>query len=93
VKQEIIFTQKPSGLCPVQAEGTINGHPFYFRSRHENWAVRVADAKDGDPISGPNWIHEEDYPGNEYSAGYASEKECIEFINKCAQLWADRKQA
>ena len=28
------------GNCPVQAEGKINGKPFYFRARGECWSHR-----------------------------------------------------
>jgi hypothetical protein len=31
-----------SGLCPVQAEGTMDGFPFYFRARHTGWSLTVA---------------------------------------------------
>ena len=29
------------GMCPTQAEGTINGNPFYFRARHGEWTLDV----------------------------------------------------
>lgn len=33
------------GNCPVQGEGTICGHPWYFRARGEDWSLVVG--KDG----------------------------------------------
>jgi hypothetical protein len=30
-----------AGMCPVQAEGTIEGHRFYFRSRGSHWRCEV----------------------------------------------------
>lgn len=38
------------GNCPVQAEGTINGEPFYFRARWDHWSLGVG----GDPVSAPD---------------------------------------
>ena len=29
------------GCCPVQGEGTIVGHPWYFRARGRRWTWRV----------------------------------------------------
>lgn len=89
---DIVLTEGPCGHCPVQAEGTIDGFPFYFRARWDAWSLRVAAEKNGDPILHSTWMHEEEYPGGgEYGAGYASKEECVEFINKCAKLWAERK--
>ncbi len=36
------------GACPTQAEGTIDGHPFYFRARHGVWSLLVAATTYGD---------------------------------------------
>lgn len=30
-----------SGVCPVQAEGTIDGEPFYFRARGARWHIEI----------------------------------------------------
>lgn len=38
------------GLSPVQAEGTINGHSFYFRARHDEWSFAISEATDIDPV-------------------------------------------
>lgn len=34
---------------PVQARGTIDGRPFYFRARHEHWSLAVARDPGVDP--------------------------------------------
>jgi len=95
---EIIYTSEPSGTCPVQAEGTINGYPFYFRSRHMRWSIRVARNKDGDPFDDDAWYFEEDYPSKEgeehlrrVSAGYAAKEECIKFIERCAETFISKE--
>ena len=35
------------GNCPVQAEGLIDGHPFFFRARGAHWSMTV-----GSPATG-----------------------------------------
>src|SRR5437762_2489456 len=35
--------------APVQVEGTIGSHAFYFRARHEHWSFAVALSADIDP--------------------------------------------
>jgi len=78
----------PAGSCPVQAEGTICGEDFYFRSRHDKWQVRIGDtslfAKDA-------WVMIEDFPHASeefpFAASYATREESIEFIEKCARIY------
>jgi len=36
--------------APVQAEGTVDGHPFYFRARGDQWAFSVAEETGLDPV-------------------------------------------
>ena len=74
------------GNCPVQAEGKIDGKPFYFRSRGSEWSLRIG----GDPICDPEWEHYEDYPGGEYDAGWITEDEARSFIAKGADLYEKR---
>ncbi|RSK30230.1 hypothetical protein [Hymenobacter metallilatus] len=31
------------GYCPVQAEGTVASHPFYFHARWHEWSFSVAE--------------------------------------------------
>ena len=61
------------GAMPNQAEGTLNGKPFYFRARWGSWCLRyltdtgeisggeVIDYGDGDVVGGesPGWWPEE----------------------------------
>ena len=39
------------GNCPVQAEGTIDGRPFYFRARGQSWSMGIG----GDVVGDPDW--------------------------------------
>lgn len=96
----IYYTQEPSGNCPVQAEGTINGLPFYFRSRGGHWALSIAKTPNGSPLDYENsWYHRELYDGVNrddpttvssdgflFGAGWAEPEECKAFIEKAAAI-------
>jgi len=73
------------GNCPVQAEGTIAGKPFYFRARGSSWRLSVGD---GDLMGNPEWTYKEDY-GETFEAGWMEQREAIRFI----LLAAERYQA
>jgi hypothetical protein len=36
-----ILIESLYGNCPVQADGTIDGEPFYFRARGDEWAIEI----------------------------------------------------
>ncbi len=38
-----------TAAAPVQAEGTVDGRPFYFRARHDEWTFSVAEVAGVDP--------------------------------------------
>ena len=69
------------GNCPVQAEGTIDGKPFYFRSRGEHWSMSIGGE---DVVSNPEWRHEEEYGDGPFEAGWITEDEAREFMEKSA---------
>ena len=75
------------GNCPVQAEGTIGGYPFYFRARGERWYLEIYDHGESDP-----WLYEEDYPHGQFSAGWMPQYEALHFIAKAFKLWATNKE-
>ena len=80
------------GNCPVQAEGTIDGFPFYFRARGERWTMTVANKKDTareELYSGypDTWHYEEPYGDGPFAAGWMEEKEALAFIYKAADLF------
>jgi len=78
----------PSGYCPVQAEGTINGSPAYFRARHNSWRLTIAvNGKDPVLPKEEDTLYErsEDYkPDEPFAAGYMSHEEALEIIERCA---------
>lgn len=107
-KASVSYTYGPSGRCPVQAEGFINGHRFYFRSRGGHWALRVSsdERKRHDPLSDNNsWYLKEEYngkasirdaeinDGQKYAAGWAEEAECREAIQRMADIWLSGRRA
>ena len=77
---EIVITCL-GGNCPVQAEGTIDGKPFYFRSRGEHWSMSIGGE---DVVGNPEWRHEEEYGDGPFEAGWITEDEAREFIKKSA---------
>jgi hypothetical protein len=83
---EVITIQYIEGNCPVQAEGRIDGHKFYFRARGKHWSFSVA-GEDGDVFGTDAWEYEEDYPGGPYAAGWMSEEEARAFIEKAAAVY------
>lgn len=38
------------GACPVQGDGFVDGLPWYFRARHEEWRFAVASTPEGDAV-------------------------------------------
>jgi hypothetical protein len=72
------------GYCPVQAEGTINGCPFYFRARGNHWSFYVSD-EGKKPLSEPTFERREKWGNKPFAAGYMPEKEAKRIIQKCAE--------
>lgn len=75
------------GNCPVQAEGWIDGVPFYFRARGRRWQVGIG----ADPVTatmgGPGWYYEEPYGDHDYAAGWMDEREARHCIWRAAGLY------
>ena len=62
------------GNCPVQAEGTIDGKPFYFRARGRWWSLEIADVT----------FREERWGDSEFAAGWMPHDEARKLIERCA---------
>jgi hypothetical protein len=73
-----------SGFCPVQATGTIDGFPFYFRARGEHWSLAICHL----PLTEPVWYHREPWGSEPFEAGYMTVDEATQMIQKGAALWA-----
>lgn len=72
------------GNCPVQAEGTINGKPFYFRARGEIWSLGIGGA---DPCGKPEWEHLEWF-GEWPDAGWMTTEEATDFLKPSRRRYA-----
>lgn len=73
----------PSGNCPVQAEGTINGNFFSFRARGTQWALELyEDGKLGNTLYCSYGEHLHKWP----EAGWITEEEARKFIEKGAKV-------
>ena len=73
------------GFCPVQAEGTIDGHEFYFRARWDHWSLSIGVK---DVILNPDWYYDESY-GVAPDAGWMPLEEAEAFILKGARMYVD----
>jgi hypothetical protein len=71
-----------NGYCPVQGEGTIDGVPFYFRSRGKRWTMGIG----GDVVAEPDWHVGAAY-GEWPEAGWMPESVAQAIIEKCCELW------
>lgn len=76
------------GCCPVQAEGTIDGKPFYFRARGSSWSMSIGGS---DVVGNPEWFYKQAYGVDGFSAGWMTEEEALTFINQSAKLYIKDK--
>src|SRR4051812_24067155 len=74
------------GNCPVQAEGTIDDWPFYFRARGSHWSLEVAEPG-FEPCGEAVWEHRAKYSDEQYAAGWMTEAEARAFIAQAVPLF------
>lgn len=74
------------GNCPVQAEGTVRGKPFYFRARGDQWRMSIGGS---DVVGEPDWSYAEDYGDSPYAAGWMTEEEARAFIKIAAMKYME----
>lgn len=72
------------GFAPVQAEGLVDGLPWYFRARHDGWSFSIAADRAADAVQvrgghQPGYYHEEDY-GTTQEASWMPFAEAWAFI-------------
>ena len=76
------------GTAPVQAEGTVNGHPFFFRSRGSRWSLEVSPSPDRH-FDASAWRYVENYaPWPD--AGYMPEQEVRGKIIQALTRWFEQ---
>lgn len=73
------------GNCPVQANGLIDGKPFYFRARGNSWRMNIGG---DEPVLSPHWTYGEEYGEQAYAAGWMPQHEALGFIAKAVGLYA-----
>jgi hypothetical protein len=69
------------GCCPVQAEGTVNGIPFYFRARGSQWSIEIGD----------EWVYTEKY-GEWPTAGWMDFDEAKNLIHSSCEKFVKELQ-
>jgi hypothetical protein len=76
--------------APVQAEGTIDGFPFYFRARHNEWTFAVADGCVPDPVliesPADGFFRSSKYEG----ASFVPLEIAIQLIERCISAYRSR---
>ncbi len=80
------------GAAPVQAEGTVAGHPFYFRARHEHWSFAISEDSSVDPVDiqtreagdKHGFFREASYGTEPFAASYLPAIEAEAIIRQCA---------
>lgn len=89
------------GNCPVQAEGAIDGHTFYFRARGSHWSMEISGGTEslhtclfqfGAPEWQIVWEYDERW-GDWPDAGWMDDKDAIWLIHRAAMLYRQHKRA
>lgn len=75
------------GHCPVNAEGTVDGKPFFFKARGRHWSMGIGGA---DPELEPDWSMREEWPGGQFDAGWMTEDDARGCIDKAVAAYAGR---
>lgn len=73
------------GSMPVQGYGIVGDQPWYFRARHDQWSLEIADTLDLDPVSSPQWAWAEEYEG----AGYMEEDVACACVERGLSIYRD----
>lgn len=92
------------GNCPVQADGEIDGVPFYFRARGERWSIEIGLGNTSAILDSMKvgkearavvealgaWEYGETWPGGQYAAGWMTEDEARACVEIGARAWRAR---
>ena len=82
--------------APVQAEGSVEGRPFYFRSRWDEWTFAIANAPEADPVdicdSSQGFFRSGIVAGGRYAASYLPLPDATEIIRRCAAEYLGLKR-
>ena len=77
------------GNCPVQAEGTVDGAPFYFRARGNSWSMSIG-AKPVEVCCGQadGWHMHRQWGDEPFAAGWMPVEEAMRLIREAAEAYA-----
>ena len=88
--------------APVQAEGMLDGRPFYFRARGEQWTFSLAEEPGLDPVSldsaesaaGRGFFLAQQYgePGS-FAASHMPMSKARDLIDECARRYRAHRSA
>jgi hypothetical protein len=87
--------------APVQAEGTLDDHPFYFRARGDHWTFSLAEEPGLDPIyidspesaAGRGYFLTEQYgEAGSFAASYLELAKARDLIADCARRYRTRSE-
>lgn len=78
------------GNCPVQAEGEVDGQPFYFRARGAAWSLTIGQQSDW--FTPRAWYHDRPF-GTWPDAGWMHRHEAIGFICDAVEAWRVERRA
>ncbi|MBB4010272.1 hypothetical protein [Allorhizobium taibaishanense] len=75
-----------SGWAPVQAEGRLDGHHFYFRARGSYWRFELGGNER--QTRSPRWWYEESWPSvTGFEAGYMTDEDAVCCILKAIDFY------
>lgn len=72
-----LVVEQVGGMCPLEAEGTIDGVPFYFRARGNRWQMHIGGE---DIFLKPDWYRTDDWGTGPFEAGYMDPIEGLWFV-------------
>lgn len=79
------------GPCPVQAEGMVDGVPFYFRARYAEWQMAIGHDAVGIACGDPGWMREGEWGDGPHDAGYMPLEVARELIDQCVDAWRNER--
>ena len=76
------------GRCPAEAEGRIDGEPFYFRARGQRWSLSIG----GDNLIGkPQGYFEEPRGAAPFALGWIEECKALQLIAARAACYRESR--
>lgn len=72
------------GQCPLQAEGTWDGTPFYFRVRHGRWQLGLGEDPVGETLKPQGRCLKGELPAEylDWGGGWITEEQAIGIITR-----------